>query len=182
MDGDFRRQVEQVMTRVPKCVAPETTAYELVKVFHTKGFRPLLVTNYEGLLVGVVSDRDVLRCFGGPNHSPRREELESITVAELMSTDLITVGPDVPMQRAVGLMLQQGISCLPVLENGLLALALVPGVSQVRDMRVLANAPAVWRPAFWFSRAAFGGRYPHLGTTQKQLPGWSFPSPTKSLL
>jgi acetoin utilization protein AcuB len=113
-------QVEQVMTRVPKCVAPETTAYELVKVFHTKGFRHLLVTNDEGLLVGVVSDRDVLRCFGGPNHSPRREELESITVAELMSTDLITVGPDVPMQRAVGLMLQQGISCLPVLENGLL--------------------------------------------------------------
>lgn len=113
-------QVEQVMTSVPQCIASDTTAYELVKLFHDKGFRHLLVTSDDGRLVGVVSDRDVLRCIGGPGKAPRREALEAITVAELMSTDLITITPEMPMQQAVALMLEQGISCLPVLEDGVL--------------------------------------------------------------
>jgi predicted transcriptional regulator len=34
-----------------------------------------------------------------------------------MSTDLVTVGPNMPLERAVSMMIGQGISCLPVLAD-----------------------------------------------------------------
>lgn len=104
----------EVMTASPNCVRPDTTALELVKLFHAKQFRHLLVTGPEDRLIGVISDRDVIRCIG-PDRQPDRSVLEGITAAEIMSTDLVTIGPDTPVVQAVSLMIAQGISCLPVL-------------------------------------------------------------------
>jgi predicted transcriptional regulator len=38
-------------------------------------------------------------------------------VKELMSTDLVTVRPETPLDQAVTLMVEEGISCLPVLNE-----------------------------------------------------------------
>jgi len=112
-------RVGRVMTAVPSCIPPETDVVELIRLFHTKRFRHLLVTCEENRLIGVISDRDVIRCLG-PDKFPKRSALRRITAAEIMSTDLVTVGPDVPLEQAVGLMIDQGISCLPVLADGTL--------------------------------------------------------------
>lgn len=107
----------RMMTLAPSCIPPETTALELIKLFHRKQFRHLLVTGEEDRLIGVISDRDVIGCLG-PAPLPERSALTGITAAEIMSTDLVTVGPDTPLERAVRLMIDQGISCLPVLTGG----------------------------------------------------------------
>ncbi len=108
--------VSQVMTLVPSCVPPETSALELIRLFHTKRFRHLLVTQEGNRLVGVISDRDVIRCLG-PGECPDRDALARISAAEIMSTDLVTAPPDMSLERAVVLMMDQGISCLPVLAD-----------------------------------------------------------------
>ncbi len=108
--------VAHVMTAEPTYVSPDSSVLELVELFHTKQFRHVLVVNHEGRLVGVVSDRDVLRCFGY-REAPNRSVLAGIVVSELMSEDLLTVGPETPMEQAVSLMMDEGISALPVL-NG----------------------------------------------------------------
>ena len=111
--------VSQVMTTTPSCIGPETTALELVKLFHAKQFRHLLVTGSGDRLVGVISDRDVIRCLG-PDRRPDRSVLAGITAAQIMSTDLVTIVPTMPLERAVVLMIEEGISCLPVLIEGTL--------------------------------------------------------------
>jgi acetoin utilization protein AcuB len=108
--------VAHVMTVEPSCVSPDTSVLELVRLFHAKHFRHVLVVDGDGRLTGVVSDRDVLRCFGR-EESPKRSVLEGIRVAELMSCDLVTVRPETPLVQAVALMVEEGISSLPVL-NG----------------------------------------------------------------
>ena len=108
--------VSRVMTPAPSCITSDTTALELVKLFHLKGFRHLMVTDAAGRLVGVISDRDVIRCFG-PGRSPQRSVLSDIPASKLMSTDLVTVSPGMPLVDAVTLMVDQGISCLPVLAD-----------------------------------------------------------------
>jgi acetoin utilization protein AcuB len=123
--------VHEAMTVAPNCIPEETTALELVELFHARGFRHLLVTSPERGLVGVISDRDVIRCFG-PEQSPSRSTLEGIRASDLMSTDLITVGPNVPLERAVELMVDQGISCLPVLVDGTLR-----GILTATDLQVV---------------------------------------------
>ena len=123
--------VHEVMTVAPNCISTETTALELVELFHARGFRHLLVTSPANGLVGVISDRDVIGCFG-PGGSPSRSVLEGIRAADLMSTDLITVGPNVPLEQAVELMVDQGISCLPVVADRTLM-----GILTTTDLQVV---------------------------------------------
>ena len=115
-DKSGRFCVAHVMTTEPSCVQPETSVLELVELFHAKHFRHVLVVDHEDKLVGVVSDRDVLRCFGF-HEGPKRSILAGIRVQELMSTDLVTVRPETPLEQAVTLMVEEGISCLPVLNE-----------------------------------------------------------------
>ena len=103
-----------VMTVGPSCIGPDATALELIELFYAKQFRHLLVSCPEEGLVGVISDRDVLRCLG-PAKSPDKSRLARIEASEIMSRDLITIGPNTPLERAVRMMVDQGISCLPVL-------------------------------------------------------------------
>jgi acetoin utilization protein AcuB len=105
--------VGQVMTGRPSCIAPDTPAVELIRIFHAKQFRHLLVVDEGHALVGVVSDRDVLRCLG-PERTPEPSVLDGIAARDVMSTDLITVTPGTSLEQAVGLMIDHGISCLPV--------------------------------------------------------------------
>ena len=108
---------EDVMTRHPICVSTESNAYELVRTLHQQQFRHLLVVDGAGRLAGVISDRDVLRCFN-PDGSPAREQLETILAEQLMSEDVITIEPTAPLSQAVGMMLAHGINCLPVVSEG----------------------------------------------------------------
>jgi len=119
--GEIRRRrgllAGHVMTPQPSCVRLETTVLELVKLFYAKQFRHLLVTDQANGLLGVISDRDVLRCLG-PGERPEPAALARISAGQIMSTDVVTIGPETPLSRAVVLMIDHGISCLPVLANG----------------------------------------------------------------
>jgi CBS domain-containing protein len=108
--------VGDVMTADPSCVAADATLLELVRLFHAKEFRHPLVTDADGNLVGVVSDRDVIRCFG-PGRYPDEEVLNGVTAAEIMSTDLVTIWPEAPLEQAIDLMSGYGINCLPVVAD-----------------------------------------------------------------
>ena len=112
-----RLLVGKVMTREPITISMDATVLELVQLFHAKEFRHPLVTDHEGCLVGVVSDRDVIRCFG-PEKYPQEDVLNSITTAEIMSTDLVTTSPETPLENAVELLFGYGINCLPVVSAG----------------------------------------------------------------
>jgi acetoin utilization protein AcuB len=109
--------VEQVMTVNPICVEAGSTVLSLVELFHSKGFRHLLVTDSRRHLLGVVSDRDVGRCFR-PNGRPDMAALTTLTAGEIMSVDLITTNPQRPVSHAIDLMVEQGVNCLPVIDGG----------------------------------------------------------------
>ncbi|MDQ6885127.1 MAG: CBS domain-containing protein [Candidatus Dormibacteraeota bacterium] len=74
------------------------------------GFIPVI----EGeLVIGVITDRDiVIRCIA-EGHDPRSE-----TAEHLMSKQVTTVGPDDDMEEAGRKMAQDEIRRLPVAENG----------------------------------------------------------------
>ena len=104
--------VSQVMTVAPTCLRPDAPLRDLIKHMVTNGFRHLLVTDsFQGLL-GVISDRDLLRWLG-----PGEVDLEGnseVTAAKVMSTDLLTTCPGAPLSEAIEIMVNHGVSCLPV--------------------------------------------------------------------
>jgi CBS domain-containing protein len=109
--------VADVMTAEPECLSIDVTALDLVRRFHATGYRHLLIADEQNRLAGVVSDRDVIRCYGVGN-GPSSDELKQIRASDLMSTDLITVESTTPLHEAVGLLVDNGISCLPVVDRG----------------------------------------------------------------
>lgn len=124
-------RVRDIMTIAPMTVGPELSVLEIARQMHAKHCRHLLVVEPDRRLLGVISDRDVIRCFG-PAEYPDESVLQAIPASAIMSSDLVTISPLAPMVDAVGLMVEQGISCLPVLADGLLM-----GIVTTTDLFVL---------------------------------------------
>jgi acetoin utilization protein AcuB len=112
--------VREVMTPTPFCIDSGTDMLEILRIFHKNRVRHLLVTDVEGRLLGLVSERDVLRCFG-PGMRPSEKYLSGITDADVLSSDPIagqfTTSPDTPLKDAVTEMIGRGIDCLPIMEG-----------------------------------------------------------------
>ena len=74
-----------------------------------------------GELVGVISERDLLRaspsCLELQEVDERRNFLNSIEVWQAMSSPAIVVDAKASLHRAVELMLEEEIGCLPVTDD-----------------------------------------------------------------
>lgn len=76
----------------------------------------------QGLLVGILSQRDLFRAAVSSvlqlAHSSEREWLARIPVRAVMTPDVVSVPPGTSIRRAVEIMLERRIGCLPVVERG----------------------------------------------------------------
>jgi CBS domain-containing protein len=72
--------------------------------------RHVLVVDQKSNLVGVVSDRDVLRSLGKVSGKP-------LVVGSVMTRHVRTVRPSTPAHEAAAMMLEHKIGCLPVLDD-----------------------------------------------------------------
>lgn len=108
------------MTREVVAVSPSQTLAEALTLTRTHRIRHLPVLD-GSRLVGVVSERD-LRLAAPPVYvsaeAERRRILSTRSVAEVMTTELVTTTPDTPVEEAARLLYEHHIGSLPVLEAG----------------------------------------------------------------
>jgi acetoin utilization protein AcuB len=102
--------VRDVMVTGPVTVRPHETARHAYRLMRDNRFRHLPVVE-DGRLVGILSDRDLRPVLLSPTLARAR-------VAELMSEDLTTVGPDALVEEAASLLVVKKIGCLPVIADG----------------------------------------------------------------
>jgi acetoin utilization protein AcuB len=102
-------------------VSPTTPAAAAMKLIRDKHIRRLPVIE-SGALVGIVSERDLLRAMPSPatllSVWEIPELLDRILVRDLMTRDVLTVTPETPIQVAAQLMVDHKIGGLPVEEPG----------------------------------------------------------------
>ena len=67
------RPVEKIMTKEVICLGPENILAEAINAMQAEEFRHILVTDEQGKLIGIVSDRDVLRHLPFAGKRPPRE-------------------------------------------------------------------------------------------------------------
>jgi CBS domain-containing protein len=100
-------RVRDVMSTAVEHVSPDQQLSDAIGLFAEKRFRHLLVTT-DGKLAGVLSDRDVLRFLARhPGGSDK-------TVADAMTPQPTTTGPDSSLAEAVKVLIEKRINCLPV--------------------------------------------------------------------
>ena len=112
--------VESIMSEKVHCVLPEVTLAELRKIFREVPYHHLLVAR-EGELLGVISDRDVLRMsspfIDTADSTAHDQALLETSAQDMMSTTLITVKKDTLIDAAAILLMEHDISCLPVVSK-----------------------------------------------------------------
>ena len=89
----------------------EATVAEAIARLVQNNIGSLPVVNDEGCLVGIISERDVLR--GIHNHGERFHDMR---VAEFMSHDPVTCDLDADVNEVMGQMSERRIAKVPVLE------------------------------------------------------------------
>ena len=94
-----------------------------------------------GKLVGVVSERDLLRAslsnLTGFDSSERRAFLNGVEIARVMSAPPVVIEADAPIEHAALVMAERRIGCLPVMDGQ----TLVGLLTETDLLRYFAGVP-----------------------------------------
>jgi CBS domain-containing membrane protein len=93
-------------------------------VLYDHGFRHVPVVDVEGNLVGLVTERDLLRNVltdqADVPISVREETMYSTQIGDIMVQDVQTVEPEDLLPHAAQIMLENKFGCVPVTDGALL--------------------------------------------------------------
>ncbi len=135
-------QIKDVMTPLPFTVRPSMSVMEARAEMSRRRFRHLLVVDDAGLLVGIVTDRDIRLNLPSPATSLSVWEINylvgRLTVGEVMSRTVLTVDPDRDVRSAARILIDHKIGALPVLDGA----RLVGIVTDTDLLRALATTTA----------------------------------------
>ena len=140
--------VSQSMTKELITIGKETGILEIRKTMDENKVRHLPVVDDAGLLLGMVTDRDVRSAMpkivlDDSDSGEARERLSSLKARDIMTSDLITVPPTYTLQDVLILFQQYHFGALPVVdEQGHLE-----GIISTRDLlRAFVNVMGIGEP------------------------------------
>ena len=117
-------KVRDLMTEQVRSLSTEDTALVAWDLMDDKHIRHVPVVDGDGEVVGLLSERDILRnALAGASDLPvsaQRDYLRGIRIEEIMTSVPYTVEPEGELAEAGRMMLEFKISCLPVVEGSTL--------------------------------------------------------------
>lgn len=118
--------VADFMTSAAVTDAPDDTLAEASAKMWSQQTGSLLVLE-NGKLIGIVTERDLLRIVG-EGHDPK-----SVSLRDAMTTNPVTIRPDTPLRDAAEIMFDKWFRHLPVVTDA----GQLVGVISLRDLLVL---------------------------------------------
>jgi CBS domain-containing protein len=103
-------QIADVMRREFITVAPEDTLGEVARKMVDKSMGAVIVKDF-GRLIGILTERDMLRAMAARVHT------SDARVRQFMTEDPVTVAPDLDLDEAAQIMLDNGFRHLPVVDG-----------------------------------------------------------------
>lgn len=112
-------QIDNIMSTELITVHPSSSLYHARELMNEKGIRHLPVVNDAGLLVGLLTQSDVLAASDSILKD-RDSQLETafFPVEDAMVTELDTVPSDASLRLAAMYLERHKIGCLPVVDDG----------------------------------------------------------------
>ncbi|BBD08811.1 CBS and ACT domain-containing protein [Desulfovibrio ferrophilus] len=137
------------MSKEPVTVTPETSMMRASKVMKDKNVRGLSVVDKNGILLGIVTDRDIKEASPSKATTLDVHELyyllSEIKVQDIMSTNLVTIQEGESVEKAAVLMLDTKVGGLPVVDD---AGKLVGVITQSDVFEVLISITGVLHGGF----------------------------------
>ncbi|WP_440769756.1 CBS domain-containing protein [Natronorubrum sp. DTA28] len=108
MSPEERQTVEDVMSTPLETVSKDATVVEAVQQMRAKNINALVVPTTPR---AIISSTDVLDAVADG------QDITDLTVADVMTTDVETVAPDLYMEEVAAMMTTYGIKHLPVVDD-----------------------------------------------------------------
>jgi acetoin utilization protein AcuB len=113
--------VKDRMTPNPVTITTDTSLKEALDLVRSKPFRHLPVLDENDRLVGIVTEKSLVYASPTPTTTLSVFEVDYILartkVGQVIQGSVITVAPDLPIEEAARVMIDQRIGCLPVVED-----------------------------------------------------------------
>jgi len=113
--------VKDRMTSDPFCGHPEMAVTEAQELMREKRIRHLPIVDDKGILVGLITQRSLVRALPSDVSNFSRFEvsyvLAKIKVRDVMAINVITVDQNTAVEEAARVMADKRIGCLPVMQE-----------------------------------------------------------------
>jgi CBS domain-containing protein len=141
-------KVQDVMTGSPRCVTPETPVAEAAQLMESEDVGALPVLDGDEL-AGMITDRDIVIRAIAKGKDPR-----GMPVREVLTREVVAVGADEDLSKALELMASNQVRRLPVVDEG----NRLVGVVAQADLAREAKEKAVGEMVEEISRPPVGPR------------------------
>jgi CBS domain-containing protein len=115
-------QVSEIMSTDLVTVGPEYNVADVASLMRSKRIGSVIVLEDDRVL-GILTERDILGVVGGG------EDPKNVAAHEALTDDLVTIGPDAPVEEAAQEMVRAGVRHLPVISEQDLI-----GIVSMRDL------------------------------------------------
>ena len=129
-------KIRDYMDTVVPTLSPETQVMQAVDFLLSHRVTGAPVVDSDGRLVGIITETDLLKLV---TEGIQGEPPTEATVAEYMTTDVITVPPTVDIYYIAGMFLVNKFRRLPVIEDGRIVGA-ITRYDLLRVIRTLSSA------------------------------------------
>tara|TARA_R110001583_G_scaffold6774_4_gene34047 strand:+ start:450 stop:1085 length:636 start_codon:yes stop_codon:yes gene_type:complete len=117
---DYIVLAEQIMTSPVVTLNADATVNDVLKLFQTRNIRHFPVVSSDGVLIGIVSERDILHHLGGmtENYRPQIQKSRDEKIMQLMKSPVLTASNDTDVRYIARLFVEQRIGALPIVTDG----------------------------------------------------------------
>ena len=140
--------VSRSMTHKVICIGPDAGIFEAQELMAENKVRHLPVTEPDGRLIGIVTDRDIrsalpYKFFKKPPSEEEKQNVSQLKIKDIMTSNPITISPTYTIQDALLIIQDAKVGALPVVdEDGMLK-----GIISVRDLlRAFINVLGIGEP------------------------------------
>lgn len=131
--GDKVSFIYEIMSSPVFTLSAEETLSSVKAIFARKKFRHIPIVNSEDTLLGIISERDILRALA--------EDINSDTnIKELMNMRVLTTISDATIRESAKVMINERIGCLPVLSSNQ---KLIGIITRSDILRLIINRPRI---------------------------------------
>jgi len=114
--------VKEFMRTPVVTISSEAGLDRALMIMRTQRIRHLPVVDDDGVMIGLISDRDLrlsmLEMEQGPSGAPKGYYLPALTkVSTVMITTVVTAAPEMPLANAATVMSERKFGCLPVVDT-----------------------------------------------------------------
>lgn len=131
--GDKVSFIYEILSSPVFTLSAEETLSSVKTIFARKKFRHIPIVNSEDTLLGIISERDILRALAEDIHS-------DTNIKELMNMRVLTTISDATIRESAKVMINERIGCLPVLSSNQ---KLIGIITRSDILRLIINRPRI---------------------------------------